>query len=47
MHALNPTTGAELGHDTTIGAIHWESPIVVNGVLYITDESGQLTAYGP
>ncbi len=47
MHALEPTTGAELGHDTTIGAIHWESPIVVNGVLYITDESGQLTAYGP
>ncbi len=42
---LDPATGATLWHDTGIGGIHWESPIVVNGVLYITDESGQLTAY--
>ncbi len=28
-----------------IGGIHWESPIVVNGYVYISDESGHLTAY--
>jgi outer membrane protein assembly factor BamB len=47
VRALDPLTGAELWHDTQIGAIHWESPIVANGVLYITDESGALTAYAP
>jgi putative pyrroloquinoline-quinone binding quinoprotein len=45
IRALNPTTGAELWRDTSIGGIHWESPIVANGILYITDESSQLTAY--
>jgi outer membrane protein assembly factor BamB len=47
LRALDPVTGTELGHDSTIGSIHWESPVVANGALYITDESGQLTAYGP
>ena len=46
IRAFNPTTGKLLWHDTGIGKIHWESPIVVNGVLFITDESGNLTAYG-
>ncbi len=45
--ALDPTTGATLWSDAGIGSIHWESPIVANGVLYITDESGMLTAYAP
>ncbi len=45
VRALDPTTGSELWHDTSIGGIHWESPIVVNGILYISDESGQITAY--
>ena len=43
--AFNPLTGAWLWGEYPIGDIHWESPIVVNGVLYITDESGELTAY--
>ena len=43
--ALDPTTGKVLWTSSTIGAIHWESPVVVNGVLYITDESGHLTAF--
>ncbi len=46
VRALDPLTGKLLWHDTSIGGIHWESPIVANGVLYITDESGNLTAYG-
>ena len=45
IRALNPVTGDLLWQDTRIGAIHWESPIVANGVLYISDESSQLTAY--
>jgi outer membrane protein assembly factor BamB len=47
IHALDPVSGNELWHDTGIGSIHWESPVVANGVLYITDESGQLTGYAP
>lgn len=45
IRALNPTDGKELWNDRGIGGIHWESPIVANGVLYITDESKHLTAY--
>jgi hypothetical protein len=29
----------------SIGGVHWESPIVVKGWLYMSDESGNLTAY--
>jgi outer membrane protein assembly factor BamB len=45
LHALNPLTGASLWSSSLIGGIHWESPVVANGVLYITDESAHLTAY--
>ena len=45
IQGLNPLTGAVLWSDTQIGGIHWESPIVDNSVLYITDENGHLTAY--
>jgi len=43
--ALNPSTGATLWSDTSIGLVHWHSPVVANGVLYITDKSAQLVAY--
>ncbi|MGC1380323.1 MAG: PQQ-binding-like beta-propeller repeat protein [Candidatus Baltobacteraceae bacterium] len=49
--ALNAINGTELWSSAmtsagkTIGRIHWESPIVVNGSVYCSDESGQLTAY--
>ncbi|MGO9481184.1 MAG: PQQ-binding-like beta-propeller repeat protein [Candidatus Kryptoniota bacterium] len=46
IRAMDPVTGKVLWRDTNIGKIHWESPILDNGVLYITDESGNLTAYG-
>jgi hypothetical protein len=45
FHALNPTTGVELWHNTGIGAIHWQTPTVVNGVVYIGDNGRQLTAF--
>lgn len=47
MRALDPATGTQLWSDASIGGIHWESPIVVNGRLYVTDEAGRLWAYTP
>ena len=46
IRALNPVTGDLLWRNENIADIHWESPIVDNGVLFITDESGNLTAFG-
>ncbi len=40
LRALNPTTGGILWQDQTLGNIHWESPVVVNGVVYVTDGTG-------
>jgi outer membrane protein assembly factor BamB len=50
--ALNPRTGERLWSSDqesaygSIGDIHWESPIVINGRLYVSEESGAMTAYG-
>jgi hypothetical protein len=46
IRALSPTTGQQLWQDTQIGSIHWESPVVANGSLYIADENGFLSEYG-
>ncbi len=43
--ALDAETGEELWSDTHIGQIHWQSPIVVNSAVYVTDLDGMLTAY--
>jgi len=43
--ARSPTIGELLWSNNQIGAIHWASPIVVNGMVYITDSTGKLTAY--
>ncbi len=46
IRALDPLTGNLLWSDTThVGGIHWESPVVVNGTLYIADLSAHLTAF--
>ncbi len=45
IQAVNPLTGGVRWSSSQIGGIHWESPIVDNGALYITDENGHLTAY--
>ena len=50
--AFDPRTGNRLWSSQQpsagggIGGIHWESPIVIGGRLYCTDESGQLSVYG-
>jgi outer membrane protein assembly factor BamB len=49
LQALDPTTGTPFWTDTG-GAgqhWHWESPIVVAGRLYMTDEDRALRAYAP
>ena len=48
LNALNGNllwSSAMGGAGKTIGPVHWESPIVVNGSVYCSDENGQLTAY--
>lgn len=45
ISAYNPHDGKLLWRDGTVGGIHWQSPIVVNGMLYITDQNAQLSAY--
>ncbi len=47
ISALDPTSGKSLWSNNQIGSIHWESPIVASGILYITDGSKHLTAYSP
>ncbi|MHB8575926.1 MAG: outer membrane protein assembly factor BamB family protein [Dehalococcoidia bacterium] len=50
--ARDPYTGNVLWRSSqsqaggSIGGIHWQSPIVAGGRLYIPDEDGHLTAYG-
>jgi outer membrane protein assembly factor BamB len=43
--AYDAATGTLLWHDNTVGGIHWQSPVVVGGTLYIEDQSGRLLAY--
>jgi hypothetical protein len=46
IRALDPLTGNLLWSDAThVGGIHWQSPVVANGVLYISDQSAHLTAF--
>ena len=45
VSALDPVSGSTLWSSSLIGSIHWQSPVVANGVLYIEDLSGNLTAF--
>lgn len=47
VKALDPTAGTQLFGDTSTGGIHWESSVVIQGRLYVTDEGSQLWAYEP
>lgn len=50
IYALSAQTGDELWSSAntahSIGPVHWQSPIVVNGWVYCSDQNGNLTAYG-
>jgi hypothetical protein len=47
LRALEPTTGNVLWSTNQIGDVHWESPVVANGMLYATDGAGHLVAFAP
>ena len=47
LWALDPTTGATLFDGTSIGGIHWQSPVVANGILYLEDQDAKLNAFSP
>ena len=41
IRALDPVSGGGALWQGAIGGIHWESPIVANGMVYVTDENGE------
>lgn len=45
VRALDAVTGNVIWTDTQIGSVHWQSPIVVNGHLYVIDETSNLWVY--
>jgi hypothetical protein len=46
VHAVDPLTGIDIWSDNThVGALHWQSPIVVNGHLYIADNASMLWSF--
>ena len=45
LQALDPETGTTLWATTQVGPIHWESPVVADGTVYLTDETNRLTAF--
>jgi hypothetical protein len=47
VRAYNPHTGGLLWTSSPpIGSIHWQSPVVVDGLVLVEDGSGYLTAWG-
>lgn len=52
LRAYDPTTGrmlwssAQASANGSIGDIHWQSPIAVDGAVYISDENATITCYG-
>jgi PQQ-like domain len=45
VRALDAVTGNPIWSDTQISGIHWQSPIVVNGRLYVIDAAATLWVY--
>ncbi len=51
LRATDPTTGNLLWSSSqasaggSIGGLHWQSPIVVNGQVFVPDNNGNITAY--
>jgi outer membrane protein assembly factor BamB len=43
--AFDAESGRRLWNSDALGAIHWESPVVADGSVYCSDESGALTAF--
>lgn len=46
INALDPMTGETLWSSSKTNGLHWQSPIVVNGRVYSSDNSGSIYAWG-
>ncbi len=46
VNARNPLTGNVLWLSPPIGGLHWQSPILVDGAIYITDNNARLWKFG-
>ncbi|MEO7432534.1 MAG: PQQ-binding-like beta-propeller repeat protein [Dokdonella sp.] len=44
--ARDPADGTVLWTSESIGGVHWQSPILVNGKVFVTDDSSRLWAFG-
>ncbi len=44
LRALIPTTGQQMW-SAPVGSLHWQSPIVVNGMVFTTDNDGGMYAF--
>lgn len=49
LRAVSPTAGTILWSSPAqdVGSVHWQSPLVLNGVVYFTDDNAHLVAYAP
>jgi outer membrane protein assembly factor BamB len=45
LRALNPATGEQYWESRDVGEMHWQSLIVVNGMVYVADRNQQFHAY--
>ncbi|HLX27990.1 MAG TPA: PQQ-binding-like beta-propeller repeat protein [Casimicrobiaceae bacterium] len=45
LRAVDPVNGTTLWSSSPIGSIHWQSPVVVNGTVYVADGSSHLSAF--
>jgi hypothetical protein len=45
VRAVDPLTGITIWSNATIGSIHWQSPIVVNGHLYLADNASKIWSF--
>ena len=46
VNALDPMTGDILWASSKTNGLHWQSPIVINGQIYSSDNSGNIYAWG-
>ncbi len=46
LRAYNAVTGGNPLWSTTIGGVHWQSPVIGGARVFMEDQNGHLTAYG-
>lgn len=46
LRAYNAVTGGNPLWSTAIGSVHWQSPVIGGGRVFVEDQNGHVTAYG-